>query len=219
MPRRVRCWQSAVAAGAGLVAAGAALLANAAVPSANMAGLLANAPRSSAMQGRWRGGGRWRAWWGPLGATRRLGCSMRWHIAWRPCLPFGSFRASDARLPTICAPLSRSCGKTGRFWPRNRVLARVEELLTPSVSRRFFRPGILLLAERLSLRRKPGFVPERGSVAKNREFCRMRASECVNEAEKKTYATRHFPTSLSVGREGAFESPLYQCAFGAKNCA
>ena len=76
MPRRARCWQSAVAAGAGLVAAGAALLANAAVPSANMAGLLAKAPRSSAMQGA-VAGGRWRAWWGPLGVTRRLGCSMR----------------------------------------------------------------------------------------------------------------------------------------------
>ena len=69
---------------------------------------------------------------------------------------------------------SVSCGQTARFWPRNRVLARIGAIF-PSI-----RQTQGLLVKKMPGRRfpfwseRPQAVPERGFVAKNREFCDMK---------------------------------------------
>ena len=101
-------------------------------------------------------------------------------------LPLCRMRHHPRPFVTLLPPGPRSAGKPLTFWPRNRVLARIGPDPTAHRLCQNRRPGLSPGRSALFGRRGAFGVPERGLVARNREFPRTEGGCAAREGGRRS---------------------------------
>ncbi len=116
-------------------------------------------------------------------------------------LPLCRMRHHPRPFVTLLPPGPRSAGKPLTFWPRNRVLARIGPDPTAHRLCQNRRPGLSPGRSALFGRRGAFGVPERGLVARNREFPRTEGGCAAREGGRRR-GERGCPRGRHAGGAG-----------------